>query len=301
MNLVLTAPDFEYGSLPGEFQVVACSRCGHQFIDPLPSPADVPRLYSDAYYTVNTRSPLHFKGFVKRLKQRHEISHTARLVGSPPPRSILEVGCGNGQRLAQLKRTWTPTPRSVGVDLSVTPAVRAFAEAQGVELFEANIDQDLNALAGQSFDLILMSQLIEHLRDPIQALVRLKEVLSPHGRILIETPNRGGLDYRLFKRRFWGGYHLPRHFHLFTQDTLRTAVEAAGMHVAQAGYLASPGLWIMSLRNRLGLSSVQRSGSVFEVLNFSNVFVVGGFSALDQLCLALGRETSNQYAVATHR
>ncbi len=298
-ELVLSAPDFEYGSLPGEFRLVACCGCGHQFIDPLPSPSEVERLYSDTYYTVNPRSPLYFRGLVKRIKQQQEVNNTLRLVAPLQPRSILEVGCGNAQRLARLRGAWQPSPRVVGADLSISPELRRFATEQAVELVEANVDESLEVFDGESFDVIIMSQLIEHLRDPARALRRLRSILSEQGRLIIETPNRGGLDYELFKQRYWGGYHLPRHFHLFTRESLRRTIEEAGMHVVAAGCVPSPGLWIMSLRNRLGLSSVSRGRSPFEVLNFSNLLAVGTFSALDQARLKLGKETSNQFAVAS--
>ncbi len=299
--LVLSAPDFEYGSLPGEFQVVECSRCGHQFVDPLPSPEQVEHLYSESYYTVNERSPLYFRGIVKSFKQWQEVATTVRRTEPLRPRSILEVGCGNARRLARLAEAWRPSPRVVGVELLVSDELRRFADTNSVELIQADVERELSPLAGQTFDLIVMSQLIEHLRDPASALVRLAELLSDGGRLIIETPNRGGLDYRLFKKRYWGGYHLPRHFHLFTRNSLQQLIESTGLTVLESGFVPSPGLWIMSLRNSLRLSSAKRSSSPFEVLNFSNPLAVGAFSIIDQTRLLLGKDTSNQFVVATRR
>ena len=134
-------------------------------------------------------------------------------------------------------------------------------------------------LRDSTHDLIIMSQILEHLRDPVVALESLRTKLAPGGFLLLETPHRGGLDYLLFRKRYWGGYHLPRHFHLFTKDSLAQTAKRVGYRVERQGSLPSPGFWIMSLRNALGLNSRRRGNSVFEFLNFSNLPAVGTFTA----------------------
>src|SRR5262249_44381858 len=150
-----------------------------------------------------------------------------------------------------------------------------------INLIIGNIEPDFDVLRDTGHDLIIMSQIVEHLRDPVAALGRLRKKLTPEGLLLLETPHVGGLDYMLFRRRYWGGYHLPRHFHLFTKDSLARTAERLGYRVVRQGSLPSPGFWIMSFRNAFGLSSSCRGRSIFEFLNFSNLPTVGAFTALD--------------------
>jgi hypothetical protein len=148
----------------------------------------------------------------------------------------------------------------------------------------------------------LMTQMIEHFLDPLAVLRRVHQKLSLHGRLLIETPNVGGLDYHLFKHKYWGHWHFPRHLHLFTQKSLARLVSQAGYGVLEQGYLPSPGPWILSLRNRLGLNSMGRTRgslkSLTEFISFRNLPIVTFFTALDSLTMRLGLPTSMQFLVA---
>jgi SAM-dependent methyltransferase len=208
------------------------------------------------------------------------------------------VGCGDAARLLALKKALPGDAEGVGVDLTFPDDVRRLAREAGVRLVEGNVETDLSALRDGGHDLIVLSQLIEHLREPGQALRLLREKLSPGGRLVVETPDRSGLDYRLFRSRYWGGYHLPRHFHLFTRSSLAGLARRHGLAVERQASLPSPGFWIISLRNRLGLSSDRRRRSLFEFLHFANLPVVGFFTALDLLVARLGGGTSNQVLVA---
>ena len=81
---------------------------------------------------------------------------------------------------------------------------------------------------------LLRHKLIEHLRDPRAALRQVHRKLSPQGVLVIDTPNRAGWDYWLFRKRFWGGYHIPRHFHLFNLESLARVLESEGYAVLLA-------------------------------------------------------------------
>ena len=190
----------------------------------------------------------------------------------------------------------------IGVDLRHDPSTVAAAKSKGVTLVEGNVELDLSALRDDGHDFIILSQVIEHLREPGVALRALAQKLSPGGRLLIETPNVGGLDYHLFKRRYWGHWHIPRHLNLFTRQSLGELVTQSGLSVVELGYLPSPGPWILSLRNLLGLNSVKRTRgslrSLGEFIAISNLFAVSAFTLLDFVTLGLGLPTSNQFLVA---
>jgi SAM-dependent methyltransferase len=79
----------------------------------------------------------------------------------------------------------------------------------------------------ESFDLIRMGHVIEHVRDPIATLRRARELLRPGGTLFGETPNIDCWDFRLFGR-YWGALHFPRHIALFSPETIRRACEETG-------------------------------------------------------------------------
>ena len=294
-----SGPDYEYASAPGEFTLTQCTRCGHVSVHPMPQPDEVAAFYPPTYYTVNPDSPLYLKGFVYNTKIRRDVERIRSFMDVRLLRSILDIGSGDAARLFLLRKSVAPDTECIALDFKFQPTMVERANAERIRLVEGNLEFDLHMLRDAAHDLIIMSQVIEHLRDPITALERLRTKLASGGFLLVETPHRGGLDYFLFRKRYWGGYHLPRHFHLFTMDSLAQIAKRVGYRVVKQGSLPSPGFWIMSLRNALGLNSRQRGRSIFEFLNFSNLPTVGTFAALDMACILLGMSTSNQFVLLT--
>ena len=296
-TIVLRGPDYEYACAPGPFTLVQCVQCSHVSLNPIPPPEKVAALYPQNYYTVNPDSPLYLKGFIYESKIRRDVERIRSFMDVRLLRSIVDIGSGDAARLFQLRKFIPPDTECIALDLRFQPSMVERARAARIALVEGNLEMDLDALRDAGHDLIIMSQILEHLRNPVAALEGLRTKLSPEGFLLLETPHVGGLDHAMFQTRYWGGYHLPRHFHLFTKDTLAQTAKRVGYRVARQGSLPSPGFWIISFRNALGLNSTRRGRSVFEFLNFSNLPAVGAFTALDLVCMAFGMSTSNQFVL----
>jgi ubiquinone/menaquinone biosynthesis C-methylase UbiE len=294
-TLAVCGPDYEYTCATGPFTLVRCDECGHISLDPIPKAQDVAALYPPTYYTVNPDSPLYLRGFIYEMKIRRDVERIASYTDLKKVHSIVDVGCGDAARLFQFRKL-LPDVECIGLDFKFQREAEERAQRERISLIVGSED-DLSGLRHGAHDFMIMSQSIEHLRNPISVLEKLRTKLAPEGFLLIETPHCGGLDYALFRNRYWGGYHLPRHFHLFTKDSLAKTVQRVGFRIVRQGSLPSPGFWIMSLRNRLGLNSRARGRSVFEFLNFSNLLTVGGFTALDLAWMALGMPTSNQFVL----
>ena len=290
-TLAVRGPD----CAPGPFTLVRCEQCGHISRDPIPRADEVAALYPPTYYTVNPDSPLYLRGFIYETKIRRDVERIASYTDLQKLRSIVDVGCGDAARLFQFRKI-LPDVECIGLDFQFQQDVEEKSRRQRISLIVGSED-DLSGLREGSHDLMIMSQSLEHLRNPISVLEKLRTKLKPQGFLLIETPHCGGLDYLLFRKRYWGGYHLPRHFHLFTKDSLAKVAQRVGFRVVRQGSLPSPGFWIMSLRNLLGLNSRTRGRSVFEFLNFSNLLAVGGFTALDLAWITFGMATSNQFVL----
>ena len=102
-------------------------------------------------------------------------------------RSICDLGCGNGHitgRLAALGYEVT------GVDASPSGIAIARRTYPNVEFVEALIDGELSL--GQ-FDLVISSDVIEHIYRPSDLLEAARGLLKPGGQILLGTPYHGYL------------------------------------------------------------------------------------------------------------
>lgn len=297
-RLVVRSEDVEYRCKPGLFDLVECAACGHVYVHPLPPYEEIGSLYPNTYYTVNRKSPLFLDGAVYEKKLAADARKLRRSLAGFNIRSIVDVGAGELSRLARLKEAFGGQVEAIAFDIQFEPNVQEEAARFGIRLVNGNIETDIEALKDNGHDLIIMRQLLEHLRDPRRALANIARKLAPRGLAIIDTPNRGGLDYQLFRQQHWGGYHVPRHFHLFRQDSLVRIVEEAGLKVYRKGYLPSMGFWIISLRNRLGLNSIQAGDSGWEFLRYKNLAVAGTFILFDAIRARLGFETSNQFVYA---
>lgn len=146
---------------------------------------------------------------------------------------VLDVGCGTGFLLERLaERPF----EGVGIDLS--PESVALAQARLTELGAAD---RLRAEVGSAydppegpFDLIALTDVLEHLERPRDTLRALREQLAPGGLIVVSTPNRRSLPGA---RRFLAERGLPIRLNLAPIDNWQTWTDLES-HGAAAGLVA---------------------------------------------------------------
>jgi len=102
------------------------------------------------------------------------------------PASIVDVGCGDGAA-TNLAAQVNPGHRIVGLDWSADALRRA--RSRGLTLVRAEVEPTGLPIASGRADVVIMSELIEHLIDPDSALEEARRVLKPGGTLLLSTPN----------------------------------------------------------------------------------------------------------------
>jgi SAM-dependent methyltransferase len=101
----------------------------------------------------------------------------------PPGSRVLDVGCGPGVLLSRLREHRRCKP--FGLDIS-TSAIRLMGRV-GIPGAACAVP-DLPVLAG-AFDVVIATELIEHLDDPAAALTEFVRCLRPGGKVILTTPN----------------------------------------------------------------------------------------------------------------
>jgi SAM-dependent methyltransferase len=170
-----------------------------------------------------------------------------------------------------------------GVDPS-NRAIRA-AAATGLRVHQGRIE-DLDFPEG-SFDLALMIATIEHVDDPVGVLTHVRSLLRPGGRLVLTTDNARSWSFHLFKRRHWGGYHFPRHFYLFSSESLRRLIDHTGFELERLGTLLTPVNWVYSIRN--ALVDWKAPMGIVERFSLSSPLSLGFFTLLGAVQQSLGR------------
>ena len=213
----------------GTWNFMRCPRCALIWITPCPVAEDIEKLYTK-YYThedVPVRGPVHgVNAYIEKIHSFLRLLDRGLktyLDGSKPG-SLLDVGCGNGDFLFQMKnRHWEVT----GVDSD--PGAVQFARQQyGLNVLQGNV---MNVhLPSDSFDAITMNHVIEHVADPIDVLNECKRLLKDDGIILIATPNSKSLGSKIFEST-WVHWDPPRHLFVFSAETLSICAERSGLRI----------------------------------------------------------------------
>ena len=186
--------------------------------------------------------------------------------------SVLDVGCGSGVHGAELNRAHGH--RVIGVDLSEQSIAKA--RPRLAEAYVADVTRpELYPFSGiRKFDVIVFSDILEHLYDPANVLTRHYRLLAPGGRVLISLPNIAIWNVRLslFAGRFEyqeTGTLDRTHIRFFTRRTFREFTRAAGLHVSKRRI--TPGVLrpfvplIKKVYGRAGLADGQAdSSSIME-------------------------------------
>jgi SAM-dependent methyltransferase len=165
---------------------------------------------------------------------------TEVLADRSAPALIVDIGCGDGLA-TEIAGQLNPGHRFVGVDWSAD-AVRQ-ASARGLTLVRASVDGTALPIAAAAADVVIMSELIEHLVDTDSALEQAWRVLKPGGALLLSTPNlaawynRGLLAVgiqpvfsEVSLRGVYGrpGSQVAGHLHMFTRRALTGLLAAHG-------------------------------------------------------------------------
>jgi len=115
------------------------------------------------------------------------------------PLRVVDIGCGDGLGTEVAARICRTTPgvevSIVGLDWSCAAVDQA--RARGISVARASVDRPGLPLASGSVDVVVMSELIEHLVDPDAALAEVRRVLVPGGSLLLSTPNLAAWYNRL--------------------------------------------------------------------------------------------------------
>jgi SAM-dependent methyltransferase len=175
----------------------------------------------------------------------------ARIVraNAPAASRICDLGCGNGYLAAILGRMGH---RVTGVDASPSgiEIARKHHAAPNVDFTCAQLDAPaVEGLPAGAFDIVVSSDVIEHLYRPDMLVSVAHRLLKPRGVLLVGTPYHGWLkNGAISVLGRWDSHHAPNwiggHIKFFSRVTLSKLARAHGFSVLGFEYHGrAPGLW----------------------------------------------------------
>ena len=274
--------DFEYHTSDDRFAAMQCNSCGLVYLNPRPEISEFETIYPPSYHAFDFAAEDY--GIVYKIRSRLEANRLLSwCAGLPDDARILDVGCGDGFHLQLLQKYGKKSWQLEGIDLDKRAA--RMAEKSGLKIHLGSVE-DLD-LPENYYDLAFMIQTIEHVEKPDAILRAVKRILKPNGKLVVVTDNTDSIDFGLFKKSYWGGYHFPRHWNLFNRKSLTKLAEKVGFEVADLATQVSPVNWVYSIHNAL----VDRRAPRFLINQFTlkSTVSLSAFTSLDILLQKFGR------------
>jgi 2-polyprenyl-3-methyl-5-hydroxy-6-metoxy-1,4-benzoquinol methylase len=174
---------------PDQLNVVLCDACDTHYVSPAPSEEALDYFYKSYYgdHAINLETN---KNYYKNICASNVFNDVRICVLATmldiSKSQVLDVGCGNGQFLLNLKYLGASI---TGIDLS-QDAVNA-AQFNGIERAFKIAFSDFND--GIKYDIIIFNDVIEHPLEPIKLIQKAVTLLKTGGLILIWTPNNDNI------------------------------------------------------------------------------------------------------------
>lgn len=269
---------------PGHFTMVRCAKCSLIFLNPRPTPGEMSLYYPDDYEPFR-RTARALKSPVTDLIRRVKLLPRVRLVRqSMEGGHLLDVGCAAGGFLREMRRTGKWKVQGVEPNAHLACFARETLELSVFtgRLTEAN-------LPDESFEVVTMWDVLEHVHDPRATLKEVYRLLKPGGMLLASVPNANSVDAKLFGR-YWVGLDFPRHLYVFSTSTLTALLEKAGLRPERffcfygryTTFALSLSLW---LNARIHSRAWQRRLRAFLLLPVFRYLTMPYFLTLDALKL----------------
>lgn len=203
-----------------------CGRCGLIFQHPQPTAAQLVRLYDRSYY--EAWDLFHSEEVVRAQKLAHFSCLIRDWIGNGGGLRVLDVGCGTG---FFLEAAQTAGHEAFGVELSPY-ASRLAIERFGAHRVHAGTLHSA-PFPDSTFDVVVMCDLLEHVRRPRAILEAVAALLAPGGLCICVTPMVGGTSFELMGPR-WTHYKLE-HLFYFSPRNLSALLKSEGFEVRYTG------------------------------------------------------------------
>jgi 2-polyprenyl-3-methyl-5-hydroxy-6-metoxy-1,4-benzoquinol methylase len=150
---------------------------------------------------------------------------------------LLDVGCGSGLFLQRM--------RKLGWDVEgIDPDASAIENARKKGLKVRLGRLETSRYAPESFDVVTMSHVIEHVEDPHRLLKECHRILKPSGLLILITPNVKSWGHIMF-RDSWRGLDVPRHLFVFTVSSLGHLSQSAGFRKVEVATTIRGAAWML--------------------------------------------------------
>lgn len=206
-----------------EFSLQQCTGCRFLVTNPRPDQGSIRKYYlSDKYISHTGSRKTVFDRIYSIVRSRALVNKYNLVSGYCASGKILDYGCGTGELLHTFqKNNWI----TEGVEPS------QIASAKAAQLLGQAPAKNLEEVKSESFDVITLWHVLEHVHSLNETLTSLVNKLGPNSTLFIAVPNHESHDERIYKE-YWAGYDVPRHLWHFSKENMHELLTNRGLKIA---------------------------------------------------------------------
>jgi len=220
------------------FNIYRCLLCKSGFMNPQPTQEFLESIYHLSGHGL--LRPISFEQVMaaeadypnSMVDSKRIVKCAKKLLNLVGPLKVLDIGSGYG--------FFSREAINEGFDVTaVNPSAwenDVFEKLNGfrpIQSFFEDIDFDK-----EKFDFIILSQVLEHISDPLQILMKIRTLLSQNGILAIAVPNVNSILVKILKERDNGCLWVPEHLTYFSKEGLFAILKRSGFGINKHLYVS---------------------------------------------------------------
>jgi ubiquinone/menaquinone biosynthesis C-methylase UbiE len=225
------------------YSLIQCKNCDLIAVSPMPSTETVKNFYCDKYFDKDYRCGVKSHSYYEEESPSIEKANLVLplLNKLKPEGTLLEIGCAGGIFLHQASKTGYHVE---GVEVSLSMCRKAL-KLCGVKVTQGDFEE--LKFRGESFDIVCMFDVFEHLAKPREALEKINRILKPGGIVVIDVPTtKNALAFRLsvnflkITKKIRVISSPPYHLYEYVPNTLQRFMNQAKFELCEVKKYATP-------------------------------------------------------------
>ena len=254
---VFNGYDFDTGNK--HFALEKCDTCQLTRTSPVLTDSELGPYYDINYYGSSAKK---FNSFIESWTIWSNIRLADKILRLTGTRSnettrVIDIGCGRANLLKAFNHKGC---QCFGVERSDFPDD---SDLQNITIYKQDfLDIDIEE---NSFDIVVIWHVLEHLTNPTATLKKVQQILKPGGKLIVAVPNFGSLQSRLFGKH-WFHLDLPRHTYHFTQPSLQSILDSVGLTITTVATRSFDQGVYGFIQSAINLLSVGKPNTLYSIL-----------------------------------
>lgn len=230
--IICGSTSFKRWANHGPFKTVRCNKCDFIWMRPFLNRAGLEKYYKEHLSTRRLNNDAKMKQRTAQYQEDKAFIHRYVETGN-----VLDVGCSGGFFLNELSSKFKKHGIEIDAD-AVAYAKKNFSFGKNIHCIPL---EDV-PYPNNSFDLVVMRGVIEHLPDPVEAVRKVSELVKKGGFFYITaTPNGASFAFNVFREK-WNLFHPTQHIWHFSPRTLEILCKKFGLRLVALDfpYLGTP-------------------------------------------------------------